>query len=78
LISEVKNGQHTRSIVDDILQNLFPDNNGKKAQALLTAPNPDRRPRMMVPSTINRDKIEVNKLGEGSAEGNGMYDSASR
>lgn len=52
------------------------DNSGKKVQALLTAPKPDKRPRMTVPSTMSRDNADATSVtsDEASAVGRGIND----
>ena len=53
-------------------------NNGKKAHALLMAPNPDKSPSIMVPSTTSRDKAVVVRLDDARASGRGIHDSKNR
>ena len=50
------------------------DNTGKNLHALFTAPNPDSRPRITVPTTVNRANtilvvpVDVNPVGKGMKE----------
>lgn len=39
---------------------------------MLIAPNPDSRPRMIVPNTVRRDKVVAMMLDVGRAEGSGI------
>lgn len=43
---------------------LLPHAKGKYPQLALTAPNPLRAPRIMVPRIVNRASADVNILGE--------------
>lgn len=51
---------------------------GKNLHALLTAPNPERRPRMTVPTTIRRDRTVCQRFEVGNVEGSGTKDSKNR
>lgn len=51
---------------------------GMKAHELLTAPNPARSPRMMVPRTTSRDRVAVIRSVSESATGRGIQESAKR
>lgn len=51
---------------------------GKNAHAVLIAPNPERAPNIIVPSTVKRDNAVTIILDDGSADGSGMNDSKNR
>jgi hypothetical protein len=55
---------------------------GIKAQLLLIAPNPESRPRMIVPTTIRRARAAVIAsvlvVGECRANGRGMWEKRKR
>jgi hypothetical protein len=51
---------------------------GMKAHELLTAPNPARTPRMIVPRTTRRDRVVVRRSVAESASGRGIQESAKR
>lgn len=57
---------------------LVRENSGKNAHALLMAPKPDSKPRIMVPKTIRRDRAAVIKSEDDSAAGRGMYERPNR
>ena len=54
------------------------DIEGKKSHALLTAPNPERKPKIRVPTTVRRDRTFCHRLAEGNAAGSGMNDRKKR
>lgn len=66
--------------VDDIGEETYvlPRIVGKNRHALLTAPNPERRPRMTVPTTIRRDRTVCQRLEVGKVDGSGTKDSRNR
>lgn len=51
---------------------------GMKVHALVTAPKPERRPRMRVPSTMRRAKVAAAMEGVARAAGSGTWDRAKR
>ena len=57
---------------------FFCDIEGKKSHALLTAPNPERKPKIRVPTTVRRDRTFCHRLAEGNAAGSGMNDRKNR
>ena len=52
--------------------------NGKYCHELLIAPNPDRRPRIIVPRTMSRDNAIVVASNEARAAGKGICDNVKR
>jgi hypothetical protein len=57
---------------------LEAERNGRKPQALLTAPNPDRTPRTIVPKMMRRDIALVKASRDVRPAGNGMFAKANR
>jgi hypothetical protein len=52
--------------------------NGKNRHELLITPNPDKRPRIIVPRTMNLDNVIVVISEEAKAAGKGICDNAKR
>ena len=54
------------------------ERDGKNRHALLTAPNPESKPRMIVPTTVRRESTFCHRLDVGSPGGNGTSDKRKR
>lgn len=53
-------------------------NRGKNAQALLTAPNPERRPRTMIPRNTSLERVVATRPVVAKVSGRGIRESKNR